>query len=71
MNRNAEVIDKVQKSIMEYCHLTIQEIAVEVGISRGSANTILTEDLGMRRVVEKFLPKLLSPEQQKLHLEVA
>jgi histone-lysine N-methyltransferase SETMAR len=56
---------------MEDRRLTVREIADEVGFSRGSANTILTEDVGMRRVAAKFVPKLLSPEQQQLRLEVA
>jgi hypothetical protein len=50
--------------------MTVWEIADEVGISRGSTNTILTEDLGMRRVVPKFALKLLLPEQQQLCLKV-
>jgi hypothetical protein len=70
-NRNADVIDKVRTSITEDCHLTIWEIADEVGIRRGSSNTILTLNLGMQRVVAKFVPKLLSQEQQHLCLEVA
>jgi hypothetical protein len=32
---------------------------------------LLTEDLGMRRVVDKFVPKLLLPDQQQLCLQVA
>jgi hypothetical protein len=32
---------------------------------------ILTEDLGMQRVAAKFVPELLSLEQQQLRLEVA
>ena len=44
---------------MEDRRLAIREVADEVGISRGSANKILTEDLGMRRVAAKFVPKLL------------
>jgi hypothetical protein len=40
------------------------EFADKFEISRGSANMILTEDLGMRRLVAKFVPKLLSPEHQ-------
>jgi hypothetical protein len=55
---------------MEDCCLTVRENVDEVGISRCSTNTILTEDLGMRRVAATFVPKLLSPEQQQLHLEV-
>jgi hypothetical protein len=41
-------IDKVWASIMEDRRLTVREIADELGISEGSANTILTEGLGMR-----------------------
>jgi predicted DNA-binding protein YlxM (UPF0122 family) len=50
--------------------LTIQEIADEVGISTGSAHSVVTEDLHMCRVVVKFVPKLFSQEQQQLRLEV-
>ncbi|PNF29695.1 hypothetical protein B7P43_G13063, partial [Cryptotermes secundus] len=68
-SRNADVIEKVRTLIMEDRRLAIREVADGVGISRGSANTILTEDLGMRRVAAKFVPKMLSPEQQHLRLE--
>ncbi|PNF29631.1 hypothetical protein B7P43_G16519, partial [Cryptotermes secundus] len=70
-SRNADVIEKVQTLITEDHRLAICEVADEVGISRGSANIILTQDLGMRRVAAKFVPKLLSPEQQQLCHEVA
>ncbi|PNF32543.1 hypothetical protein B7P43_G02463 [Cryptotermes secundus] len=56
---------------MEGCRWTIREVADGFGISGGSTNTILTEDLGMQRVAAKFVPKLLSPGQQQLSLEVA
>ncbi|PNF22002.1 hypothetical protein B7P43_G17659 [Cryptotermes secundus] len=71
-SRNSDVIEKVRTLIMEDCRLATHEVTdEEVGISRGSANTILTEDLGTRRVTAKFVPKLLSPEQQQLRLEFA
>jgi hypothetical protein len=44
-SRNADVINNVRTLIMEDRLLTIREVADEVGISRGSANTILTEEL--------------------------
>jgi hypothetical protein len=59
MSQNADVIDKVHTSMMEERHLMIWEIADEIGISRGSTNTILTEDLGMGRVAAEFVAKLL------------
>jgi hypothetical protein len=49
--------------------LTGREIGDEVGISTDSAHLILTEDLHICRVLAKFVPKLLSQEQQ-LHLDV-
>ncbi|PNF17559.1 hypothetical protein B7P43_G15559 [Cryptotermes secundus] len=69
MSQNADFVEKVRTLIMEDRRLAIREVADEVGISRGSTNTILTEDLGMQRVAAKFMPKLLLPEQQQLRLE--
>ncbi|GFU30392.1 HTH_48 domain-containing protein [Nephila pilipes] len=42
-----------------------------LGVSKNSAHAILSEDLNMNRVVAKFVPKLLSPEQKDLLFEVA
>jgi hypothetical protein len=39
------VIDQVQTLIMEDRRLSVWEVADKVGISRGSANMILTEEL--------------------------
>ena len=35
----------------------------EVGISIGSCHVILTEDLGMRRMATKLVPRVLAAEQ--------
>ena len=51
--------------------LTLREIAEEVGISKDSAHEILRADLNMRRVAAKFVPRLLSAEQEELRAEVA
>jgi hypothetical protein len=61
---NANVIKNVRSLILEDRRLNIQEIGDEVGISTGSAHSIITENLHMCRVVAKFVPKLLSQEQQ-------
>jgi AraC-like DNA-binding protein len=70
-SRNANVIENVRSLILEDRHLTVHEISDKVGISIGSAHSTVTEDLHMCRVVAKFVPKLLSQEQQQLRLEVA
>jgi hypothetical protein len=69
-SRNANVIENMRSLILEGRRLTVREIADEVGISTGSAHSILTEDLHMCRVVAKSVPKLLSQEHQQLRLEV-
>lgn len=69
--RNPEIINKVHSLIVEDRRLTVREIANDIGISEGSAHTILTEDLSMRRVAAKFVPKLLSCEQKEFRLDVA
>jgi ribosomal protein S14 len=70
-SRNANIFENVWSLILEDCRLTVREIADKVGISTGSAHSILTEDLHMCRVVAKFVPKLLLQEQKQLRLEVA
>jgi hypothetical protein len=64
MFREANVIENVRSLILEDHRLSVQEIAD----STDSAHSILTEDLHMCRVVVKFVPKLLSQEQQQLCL---
>jgi hypothetical protein len=56
---------------MQDRRVTVRELAEEVGISTGSVHSILTDDLSMRRVSAKFVPKLLTIEQKQLRLEVA
>jgi histone-lysine N-methyltransferase SETMAR len=70
-SRNPDVINKVRSLIMEDHRLTVQEIANDIVISDGSAHAILTDDLGMRRVAAKFVPKLLSCEQKEFRLDIA
>ena len=58
--RNAAVVERVRHLILEDRRLTVREIAEDVGISKDSAHAILRDDLNMRRVVAKFVPKLLT-----------
>jgi hypothetical protein len=52
-------------------HVIVREFAEELGIGTGSVHSILTDDLAMRRVPAKFVPKLLTMEQKQLRLRVA
>ena len=50
--------------------MTIRELSSECNIFFGSCQTILTENLGMRRVCAKMVPKLLSQDQKNHRIEV-
>jgi transposase len=63
-SRNDELIDQVRALVMQDRRVTIRELAEEVGISTGSAHSILTDDLAMWRVSTNFVPKLLTMEQE-------
>ncbi|XP_037573529.1 protein GVQW3-like [Dermacentor silvarum] len=69
--RNDQVIVEVNALVMRDCRATIREIAKEVGISTFSAHSIMIEDLAMKRVAAKFMPKLLTVEQEQCRVEVS
>jgi len=50
--------------------LTIREVAEDVRIAFGMCQKILTEDLQMRRVSAKFVPRLLTAEQKGDHVSI-
>ena len=54
---------RVQEIIRADRRLTIREVAGDVGIAFGTCQKILTEELQMRRVSAKFVPRLLTAEQ--------
>ena len=58
------MIVRVRQIIREDRRSTIDEVNMLVGISHGTCHKILTEDLKMRRVASKFVPRLLSVEQK-------
>ena len=65
-----EVIDRVRQIIREDRRRTIDEVSMLVGISHGTCHKILTENLKMRRVASKFMPRLQSVDQNQQRLEV-
>ena len=60
----------MRQIIREDRRRTIDEVSMLVGISHGTCYKILTEDLKMRRVASKFVPRLLSVDQKQQLLDV-
>ena len=64
-------MDQVCEKVLKDRRLTVQEIVAEVGISTGSVHSILTEDLNLRRLSAKLVPKLLTEQQKELRKKIS
>ena len=49
----------------------MRELSEDLDISIGSCHSILTHDLGMRRVAAKFVPRLLTDDQKQCRLSAS
>ena len=65
-----EIIERVRQIIREDRRHTIDEVSMLVEINDGTCHKILTEDLKMRCVASKFVPRLLSVNQKQQRLEI-
>lgn len=68
---NEVMVNTVRAVIRDDRRLTVREVAEDLNLSYGSVQTILTENLGMRRVSAKFVPRLLTDEQKHDRLSKA
>ena len=66
-----ENIDEMKKIVLANRRITVREVAEDLNISIGSCHSIFTNDLGMRRVAAKFVPKLLNFDQKQHRINIA
>ncbi|CAH1978256.1 unnamed protein product [Acanthoscelides obtectus] len=57
-------VDAVRKLIIEDRHVTYREIEASLKISKSSIQKILHEELGVRKLVSRWIPHLLTEEQK-------
>ena len=63
-------IDEINTLVRANRRLTVRQLAQECGISVGSCHHILTEELKMHRVAAKFVPRLMTSDQQAHRVQV-
>ncbi|KYN39705.1 hypothetical protein ALC56_05908 [Trachymyrmex septentrionalis] len=66
-----ENIDEVKKIVLANRRITVREVAEDLNISICWCHSIFTNDLGMRRVAAKFVPKLLNFDQKQHRINIA
>ena len=69
--RTDENIERLRDMISSDRRLTIRIIAEELNMAKESVRTILTQDLNMRKVCAKLVPRLLNEEQKKVRFNTA
>jgi len=60
-----EIIDKIHELILEYCRILVKSIAEQLGISIERVGSIIHEDLDMRKLSTKWVPKCLNADQTR------
>jgi len=63
-SQSEDMITRVEQMVMEDHRLTVKQIAANAGISIGSADIILHDDLKMRKVSVRWVPRMLTNENK-------
>jgi len=69
-SRTEENIAKIHQTVRENRRLIVRSIAEQVNIDRETVRKILTEDLDMRKVCAKMVPKELTEEQKQRRVTI-
>ena len=69
-SKTDENIDRVRQLVRSDRRLTVRMIAEELGMNRETVRTILVQELGMRKVCAKMVPKLLTDDQKEHRVNV-
>lgn len=64
-------IARVRECLQADRRVTIRMLADQVGINKETIRQILHENLGMRKLCAKMVPKVLTPEQKHLRFSIA
>ena len=60
-----EIIDQIHKLILEDRRISAKSIAEQLGISRERVGSIIHEDLDMRKLSAKWVPKCLNADEKR------
>ena len=67
---NERKVAEIQEYILEDKRVTVENVAEHFGISYGTAQDIMSNKLGMRRVSARWVPRLLLPEQMGVRVKM-
>jgi hypothetical protein len=69
-SKMTEYVEKIRELLHEDRRRTIRELASTAGISYRVCQDILVENLNIRRIAAKFVPRHLTNDQKQRHVNV-
>jgi len=60
-----QIIDQIHDLILEDCRISAKSRSEQLGISRERVGSIIREDLDMRKLSAKWVPKCLNADQKR------
>lgn len=66
-----EMVEKVEKIVLDDRRVTVRFIAEELKISIGSVHSILQDHLGMKKVSARWVPRMLTDAQKQTRLKIS
>ena len=70
-SRTDENVECVRQKVLSDRRLTVRMIAYELAMNSERVWRIIMEDLGMRKICAKMVPRLLNEGQQEWHVQVS
>ena len=64
------MVKKIHKMVLDERRLKVRELADMVGISKSAVHRILTENLDMRKLCARWVPRLLKMKQKQRREDV-
>lgn len=67
--RTEENVDRVRNILTSDRRLTIADLSLSTGLAEKTIHRILTEDLGLKKLTARWVPRLLTDDHKTSHLE--
>jgi len=68
-SKTDENIARVENAVFQDKRKTVRMTAEELNLNKGTVYTILRENLRMKKLCAKIVPKLLSPDQKNRRIQ--
>jgi hypothetical protein len=66
-----EIIEKVHDMVLDDRRMKVREISETIGISKERVRYILHEELNMKKLCARWVPRLLTADQKRTRMKIS